>query len=131
MHPVRVTDRLATLRKQWSAVSPMDHKACQDLARQIGSTNPAWERIGATLDVCEHLWLSWQQDMRRAHHDAGLIVALRREAQAPIPVTHGAVLVELMRTAVRDWGTRRLEDLKEHRAAPQDAAPAPSGPGSH
>lgn len=111
MHPSRVTDRLARLRKLWLAIKPTDHHACQQMARQIGGTDLTWERIGIVLDVCEHLWLSWQHDMQRAHNDVAGVTAVLREAGAPYGVRDGSLLVDLMRKSVQYWGARRLAEM--------------------
>lgn len=113
MHPARVTDQLAALRKRWRALDPADAPACRDLAARIGCAHPTQERLGAILDACDLLWLCWQQDMRQAHADRNRLTVLLREAEAPLTVIDGAVLVRWMRAAVQSWSRQRLAALEK------------------
>lgn len=113
MHPSRVSDRLRGLQTRWEAADPADRQTCQALATAIGCRVPEWNRIRAVLDVCELLWLSWQLDMHRAYRDAERIASILREAQAPLVVGDGAILVGLMRESVAFWAHRRLALLAE------------------
>ena len=108
VHPARVTDQLAALRKRWRALDPADPKACQEIAARIGCAHPTRDRLEAILDACDLLWLCWQQDMRQAHADRDRLSALLREAEAPLTVVDGGVLVRLMREAVQSWSRQRL-----------------------
>ena len=123
MHPARVTDQLATLRKRWRALDPTDTPACRDLAARVGCAHPTQERLGAILDACDLLWLCWQQDMRQAHADRDRLTALLREAEAPLTVIDGAVLVRLMRAAVQSWSRQRLVALAQPPGPGPTAAP--------
>lgn len=113
MHPARVTDRLAALRKRWANTNRADQGACRDLAIKIGCRQPTWDRIGTVLDICEILWLSWQHDMRDAHGVPERITALLREARTPPTNTDGGVLIAFMHQTVQAWGARRLQDIAD------------------
>ena len=108
MHPARVTDQLATLRKRCRALDPADSKAGEEIAARIGCDRPTRDRLEAILDACDLLWLCWQQDMRQAHADRDRLIALLREAETPLTVIDGGVLVRLMRETVQSWVRQRL-----------------------